>query len=134
MNKKTKAENKYRIIRRMEDWGFSYAETMALQKIERTLHRWHEMEANGQIQQDESAGSKPRRHLQTVDGQSVSYPMRDLENGALRKLNLIMKNKEGLVPYVQTDCRGCALYILKTSDLEHGTADQIYTRGLPISS
>lgn len=128
-----KSELKYRLITKLESLGFSYREAMALRKIEKALHRWHEQEANGDIERNE-VDDKPKRYTRLTGGSYTSHPIRDLEKGALKRLALIMKGKEGLVQYIQPDCRGCALYIVKTSDVEGVPIEEAYTRGVAISS
>jgi hypothetical protein len=36
------------------------------------------------------------------------------------------------VPYIQGDCRGASLYILRQEDVEGQNIDQVYTRGVAV--
>lgn len=59
------------------------------------------------------------------------YPIRDMEAGAKRRLNIIMAGHPELTAYVQGDPRGAALYILRPGDVPAGErADGYYSRGI----
>lgn len=104
--------------------GLSAKEIDALGKIERTLHRWAERKCGtdaGYIFCNEENGkpywfnSKSPFNGQT-DPRAIS-PIRDLEKGALKRLDEIMQRHPSLVFHHQTDPRGVALYIMAKSDL-----------------
>jgi hypothetical protein len=101
--------------------GFTYTEANALRRISMTLRRWFEREcgdANGNcIERDETTG-KPFCTFGNGPGLRGRYPVADREAGARRRLAAIMESrKRRLVAFVQTDCRGAALYILRKSDV-----------------
>lgn len=84
-----------------------------------------------------SASCKPRR-----------TPIPDRETGALRRLEKIVRQrnarfferngksfKDAVRAYHQTDPRGCALYIVRNSDLSDGLSiDSCYTRGIAVAA
>jgi hypothetical protein len=131
-NKTLKLFNKVAALNRL---GFSNGEALDLFKIERTLHRWHERECNGEIDRDETTGKvygvfECHRRGPT----RTRLPIRDLETAAFRKLDLIMTSKPALLSYVQTDPRGVALYILEKSALPpyRCKTDINYSNGLAV--
>jgi hypothetical protein len=128
-------------LNRLAEMGFSYAEAQQLRKIERTLHRWNELEcgdgndrSSWSIERDETTG-KPffvRHNYRHGQGANTitKTPIADREAGALRRLAVIMAGHPELVSYHQGDCRGCALYILRKTDVPAGEKiDSVYTRG-----
>jgi hypothetical protein len=117
--------------------GFTTDEAESLRRISMTLRRWHELECNGDVQQDEATG-KWYAVIQRT-GQ-LHYPVADRETGARKRLEKILevRNKrifddiEGDVSaYVQTDPRGAALYILRPGDVPEGAdVSSYYNRGI----
>jgi len=100
------------------------ADAEALRRISMTLHRWHELECgdgDGHIERDEKTG-RPRyfdarsRYLAASDPRAWSA-IPDREAGARKRLAAILARYPGLQAYVQTDPRGCALYILRPGDV-----------------
>ena len=97
--------------------GISTDDVNTLRRAQMTLHRWHELEcgdgndhASWAIERDEKTGKpylvtyphnepKPRRHR-----------IADRENGAIKRVASVC-GREGLHFFVQTDPRGCALYV-----------------------
>ena len=96
----------------------------ALMRAERTLHRWSELECNGEIQRDDATGKPRLFYGQLMD---KSCPARDLEAGALRRVKKIC-NEKGVQFYHQTDPRGCALY-LSTEPLDQAN---YHARGVAV--
>ena len=117
--------------------GINYEDACALRRISMTLQRWHELECGdgndygswvivrGAFFNDTARGrifvynddAKPfleHHHYQHGAGKdTVSYTkLADRERGALKRLAAIMARYPGFASYVQTDPRGCALYIL----------------------
>jgi len=120
--------------------GFTYSETETLRRAEMTLHRWHELECGDgndygtswSIERDEATG-KPFMVTHYRDGKvsRVAYP--DKEKGALRRIAEVLRGKDGLSFYQQTDPRGCALYILRRGDVpEGGDVNAFYYRGIAV--
>lgn len=137
---------KFELYSRLQALGFTYEEAVALRRIEMTLRRWAEQEcgdsndyASWCITRDEKTG-KPyiERHTYAVRRLSGGtsryprYPIADREAGALKRLKAIVDARNlrattdneadnFVIPYHQTDPRGCALYLVKRSDLEAKT-------------
>ena len=82
------------------------------------------------LHDDDGAPFLEHHHYRHGDGKdTVSYTrLTDRERGALTRLKAIMARYPGFVPYVQTDPRGCALYIL-TPDRLPADWDTDLTRG-----
>lgn len=115
-----------------ESLGFSQAEAERLRRISMTLRRWHELECgvgNSCIERDEETGKT--YWLDSMTGKR--YPAPDRETGARKRLGAITAQHAGLSAYVQTDPRGCALYILRPGDVPEGKeAAAYYTRGIAV--
>src|SRR5262245_36224590 len=127
------------MLNRLGELGISRPDAIDLRRISMTLHRWHELECGdgndygswcivrGQLQNDafvyDDAGLPHlERHWHQGPGRSgPSYDrVPDRERGALDRLARIMKGYPDLVPYVQGDPRGCALYVLRKADIREG--------------
>lgn len=126
---------------RLMNQGISYNDAVALRRISMTLHRWHELECGdgnnhvswcitrgkktGKVfEYDEAAKPFMEYHYFNEDKPKY-YATPDRERGALKRLQAIMANYPTLQAYVQTDPRGCALYIgqnLTDSNYSHGVA------------
>jgi hypothetical protein len=155
---------RYDCIDALRAAGFSYEDACALRGISMTLHRWHELECgdgnsygswaivrghkrrvkvegapvwNTTFEHDDDGAPFLEHHHYTrgKGKDSVSYTsLADRERGALKRMAAIMARYPGFVSYVQTDPRGCALYILRPGDVPDG-ADQLgsyYTRGIAV--
>lgn len=92
------------------------ADAWALRKAAITLHRWHEQECGDSNNYGSwciirDPAGKPWREVSShVGGKNRLYPIRDMETGALRRIDRICK-LNGLHFYVQTDPRGGTLYL-----------------------
>lgn len=140
---KQQAENLHHLRLRLDGAGFNYQEIEALLRIERTLSRWSELEcgdgndyASWAIERDEET-EKPYmvRHIYGHgNGQTrtVKTPIADREKGALKRLATIMESHPDFVTYHQGDPRGCALYIVKKSELNGSDIHANYTRGIAV--
>lgn len=109
--------------------GISDDDARQLRRISMTLHRWHEMECgdgnqqaswaiargkkeNGDFTYDDDG--KPFMEIHWNSGRATTYrAIPDRERGALKRLAAIMADYPSLSAFVQTDPRGCALYIGK---------------------
>lgn len=109
----------------------TFDDCLVLARAERTLHRWYEGEcgdgndyASWAIERDEETG-KAYKHVypHTRDSYRVSIP--DREAGALKRIKRVCETND-LHFYVQTDPRGCALYVstepLDSSNYTNGYA------------
>ena len=123
--------------------GFTPEETSALLRAERALQRWHELECGTgddqvtiSVERDEQTG-KPFRRVQFMGagGKWIDRrePCRDMEKGARKRIAEMLAGKAGLSAYIQSDPRGCALYILRQGDVPEGeSADSYYSRGIAV--
>lgn len=118
-----------RTVDRLRDMGFTRAEAEALFRIEKTLHRWFERECGddrGAIERDEKT-DKPFYVWWSTDGREHRYAVPDREAGARKRLARIMAEHPTCTAYVQTDPRGCALYIIPLEALADGAkVDSVY--------
>ena len=125
--------------------GIAPNDADALRRISMTLQRWFELECGDgdnhgswAIERDDNGDGPPfmvRHHY--LHGRGKDYISRqrlpDKEAGARRRLVAIMARYPGFNAYVQTDPRGCALYILRPDDLRDGRkADECYTNGIAV--
>jgi hypothetical protein len=113
--------------------GFSQDDARAMRKISSTLRRWFELECGvdgGGIERDEATG-KPY-WVDYNAARPVRTPVRDREAGAMRRLKRIFeKAPEGVTYFIQGDCRGAALYVMRPGDVPAGASvESCYTRGL----
>lgn len=126
--------------------GFKLDEAEQLRRISMTLHRWHELECgidHGCVERDEQTGRT--FWLSSLTGRRS--PIADRETGALRRLSAIItaRNARSAYPegsdlptlavstYIQTDPRGCALYIIRPGDVPEGqNVESYYSRGIAI--
>ena len=126
---KTQAIDYARTVDRLCDMGFTRAEAEALFRIERTLRRWFERECGddrGAIERDEKT-DKPFYVWWSTDGREHRYAVPDREAGARKRLARIMAEHPTCTAYVQTDPRGCALYIIPLEALADGAkVDSVY--------
>lgn len=110
--------------------GRARADAESLYRVALTLRRWFEGECNGNIQRDEKTD---KAYLYNTDTGQRCYPIADRERGARKRLYDILAHYPGLEAYVQTDPRGCALYILKPGDVPAGEdVSGYYSRGLAV--
>jgi hypothetical protein len=138
--KRNKMTELLRLAERLAVFGFTADEVAALLKIERTLHRWAELECGtdaGHIERDEKTGkalffNARARYIDPRDPRAWSI-VPDREAGALKRLGRIMAGKRGVVAYHQGDPRGCALYIVPTASIPKGArVDSCYTNGIAV--
>jgi hypothetical protein len=120
--------------------GIEYDDALALRRVSMTLHRWHELECgtgDGCIERDEATGvpywyNANSRYLGANDRRAYSR-IPDREKGALKRLDSIMARYPTLGCHLQTDPRGCALYILRPGDVPEGAdPDAYYSRGVAV--
>ncbi len=135
---KTQKQNLTRLENNLCRMGINLTDVRHLLRIERALHRWHELECGterGAIERDEKTG-RPwfRREVtnRTSGTHVVKWIVRDMEKSNLKALAGLMKSYLHLEAYVQTDPRGCALYILRKADLAGADINSCYTRGVAV--
>lgn len=145
------------LVKQLADAGISFDDALALRKISMTLHRWHELECGDGNQWAswcivrghwdtrpskfwDGEGKRPEpvfayddagkpyleKHLHSENHARYTL-IADRENGAKRRLARIMSRYPALRAYIQTDPRGCALYILPPPITEDN-----YSRGIAV--
>jgi hypothetical protein len=116
------------MINRVQRYGITLDDALALRRISMTLHRWYELECGddyGCIERDDATG-RPY-WLNAMTGKRSRFPIADREKGALKRLDKIMSRYPELAAYVQTDPRGTALHIYRRDALRDGqTIDCCY--------
>ena len=135
----------FEMVARLERLGFTYQEANQLRRISMTLRNWFELECGTEnaagssisIEREENGEGKPFQRVQFMgcDGKWIDrrFPVADRESGARRRLARIMESrKRRLVAYVQTDCRGASLYILRKADVRGQDINSIYNRGVTL--
>lgn len=122
MNKREK-ETSAMWLRNIKRMGFTDAEANTLRLAEKTLHRWHERECNGEVEIDDNGKAW------AVYGANMDkrYPTANRYAGCLKRLDKIFLSRPGLAYYVQGDPRGCALYVYRLSDLGASRIEEIYS-------
>lgn len=144
-------KNLLQMIQRVVELGVTVSDAWTLRRCSMTLHRWHELECgdgndyaswcitrgrkvNGSFEHDDDDG-KPfeERHVHS-ENKARYTAIPDRESGAKKRIHGIMAKHPDLMAYVQTDPRGCALYVVRKSDVPEGTdVDQVYnSRGIAI--
>lgn len=160
-------KSKFELFQRLQNLGFTYEEAAQLRRIEMTLQRWAEHECGDEhgrcIERDETTGKPYMTYDKGRNGERGRYRIADREAGALKRLARIVAARNArayvdgqcvnpVAAYHQGDCRGCALYIVSTSDLApefkawkaensganaaafpfHKHLGSLYTRGLAV--
>lgn len=126
-------KQKFELYQRLQNLGFTYDETQTLRRAEMTLRRWAEAECGDSndycstsIERDEATG-KPFRVVMYHDrkpSEAKRHPIADREAGALRRIGRVVGERNlrvrgsRLIPYHQSDPRGCALYLVPAGILE----------------
>lgn len=119
-------------LQQIQSLGVTPDDARALRRISMTLRRWHEHECNGAIQRDGERGDGAPYWHNTYSGRKICRAP-DRERGAHKRLAAIMTRYPSLIPYVQGDPRGCALYILRPQDVPEGKdVDAYYSRGIAV--
>jgi len=122
----------YEMLDRLQSAGIAYNDALAIRRCAMTLHRWNELECgldNGCIERDEETGKT--YWLNAMTGKRYKTP--DRETGAVKRLNAIMARYPGMSAYLQGDCRGAAVYVLRPGDVpEGGDAGAYYSRGIAV--
>lgn len=144
-------KRKFELFARLQALGFTYEEAVSLRRIEMTLQRWGELEcgdgSNWAIERDDTT-NKPY-NVYHGEGKARRYPIADREAGALRRLKAIVDARNArehayatanrlqeyrpgdptesdpVLPFHQSDCRGCNLYLVKLSQLPEVSDEKI---------
>lgn len=109
--------------------GFDSQETAQLLRISATLDSWHQKECNGEVEIDGETGIA--YYINQWDG-SRAYRKPNTYQPAVKRVKALAKS-HGLIAYIQPDPRGCALYIVRPSDVPEGKdVDNYYSRGIAV--
>jgi hypothetical protein len=141
----TTPKERYEVMTRLDKMGLAYEDACKLRRISLTLHRWFELECGDgndygswAIERDETT-QKPYMVRYAHNDKARRTPIADRETGARLRLAKIMARYPNLIPYIQTDPRGCALYLLTLDQANRGqvcdggrTLDSIYSQGTAI--
>jgi hypothetical protein len=121
--------------------GISHSDAWSLRLISLTLHHWHERDCGdgnahgswcivrgakkatrGFMHDDDGTPWVEWHHYRHGNGaDTVTYtPIPDREKGAHKRLGAILAKYPHLQSFIQTDPRGCALYILRKADVPQG--------------
>ena len=115
-----------------QDMGFTYHEAETLRRAQLTLRRWSERECNGEVEIDDET-DKAYSVYNGRTGDAIKHRIPNRDKGARERVEKVMKNHEGYRAYFQGDPRGCALYILRPSDLQEGKdVNSYYSRGIAV--
>lgn len=128
-------KQKFQLFSQLRDLGFTYEEAAALRRISMTLSRWSVAECNGEIERNEATGKYERVSQAWINGSTgkrTAWPIADREAGALRRMRAIVaarnvRETEGgpVLAYHQADPRGCALYLVRLSELPAMSIEEI---------
>jgi hypothetical protein len=142
---RTTAKERAEVVARLVRLGISGTDAEALRRVAMTLRNWFEMECgtdrNGASVSIEREGGtddgKPFQRVQYNSGGrwvDRQYPIADREKGARKRLADTMKRYPELTAYVQGDCRGASVYILRNGqDIKPGDdINAIYSRGVAV--
>ena len=99
---------------RMSEHGFSFEEMETIRKASNALHRWSERECNEDIERREDG--RVYLTIHPMSGKSWSYPIRDMESAAKRRIDAILYMHPGWAWYYQTDPRGVSVYLYRSND------------------
>lgn len=140
-------------IQRLVNAGISVDDALALRRIAMTLHRWYEWEcgngddysswcivrgykSGGNFEYDDGDFGHPpyiERHYHRGDARTTYSRIPDRERGAEKRLAKIMARYPGLSAYLQTDCRGAPLYIMRPGDVKNGAdVSSCYSNGIAV--
>lgn len=106
-------------VANLRAWGLSLKDIGVIRFSAARLHRWFELECGtdeGLIQQNEETGVWTM-HRDTGQGYELEgYKIRDCEKLHRARLSRIMAKYPTLAAYIQTDPRGCPVYICRKED------------------
>ena len=130
---KREAQEQAHLTNILFDLGISREDQETLRRIGMTLRRWYERECgdgNGCIERNEQTDQP--YWLNASSGHK--HPIPDRERGAEKRLKAVMSKYPTLTPYLQSDPRGAALYLLRPGDVPKGKhAERYYTNGVCVA-
>lgn len=111
------------VVRNLARIGVSGDDAIELRRIAMTLHRWSELECNGEVERDEETG----KTYYAREGRRSKQPCADREYGAKRRLAAIMHRHPLLTAYIQGDPRGAPLYVIERERIGGRDIDSCYS-------
>jgi len=144
---KNEREQMHRAFNALQSLGFTFDECEKLRRISMTLRRWFELECGDgddrrswAIERDEETEIPYLVTHHHRDGKATRHRVADRETGARRRLaeliasrNVRQHGTPAVSPYIQSDPRGAALYILRPGDVPEGeNPAAYYSRGICI--
>lgn len=112
--------------------GLTHDDAQKLRRLEKRLHRWHELECGVEgpggmtlcVERDDETNKTYFRRMGWVQGRYFDErsPVRDDEPVMRKRMDSILRGYHDLVPFVQTDPRGCALYIIPLAAVKEAQA------------
>ena len=116
--------------------GIEHYHVQCLRRLEKRFQRWHELECGTElphapgwtiaVERDEQTGTTFMRRMghdrsgRYIDERAIC---RDDEKLCKKRLAKLMQPYPHLVAYVQTDPRGCALYIIPREAVQEAEAN-----------
>lgn len=141
----TTQKERYEVMHRLDRLGIAYEDAVALRRIALTLHRWFELECGDgndygswAIERDEATDVPYMVHHHYRHGQgqdtTTKRKIADKENGARKRLAVILAKYPTLHAYIQTDPRGASLYLLTDEQLAYYNQpiESIYNNGIVV--
>lgn len=123
-----------RMLQSLENAGISKEDSRALRRISITLNNWYSLECGtdaGYIARDEE--TKRPFLFKEYKGKVYKHSIKDMEAGAIKRLNTIMVRYPELAAYIQGDPRGASLYILRPGDIPEGKeTNSYYSNGIAL--
>jgi hypothetical protein len=133
MKTESKTLRTLRLAQRLAHFKLSPDDIAKLLRIEKKLRRWHELQCGVEAGHVEEVGGEGSGKWEFVNRHGNRSPIRDPGKQADKALNVFTAENPDLFFYVQTDPRGCALYLLKKSDAQSGEKlGSVYCRGVAI--
>lgn len=133
MKTESKTLRTLRLAQSLECFKLLPDDIAKLLRIEKKLRRWHELQCGADAGHVEEVGEEGSGNWEFVNRHGHRSPIRNATEQARKTLNAFKTVDPDLLFYVQTDPRGCALYLLKKSQVESGEdVNAVYSRGVAI--
>ncbi len=141
---RTTAKERDEVVTRILRLGISLEHAHQLRRISMTLRNWFELECGTgdgrvtrSIERDDNGEGKPFLRVQFATAKGWvdrKHPVPDREKGARKRLASVMAHYPALISYVQGDCRGASVHLLRAGvDLKPGEdVNSVYSRGVAV--
>lgn len=133
MKTESKTLRTLRLAQSLAHLHFPPTDIEKLLRIEKKLRRWHELQCGAEAGHVEEVGGEGSGKWEFVNQHGHRSPIRDAGKQAGKALDAFKASHPDLFFYVQTDPRGCALYVLNVRQM-HPSEDlhAVYDRGVAI--